>query len=504
MKRYIVWMLIVLCALLPAMGLAAENRDTQLVTTLPSTHTITVVCGEGGAARVSGTVHTGTYQFIVDRLEAFTLEAVPDAGYQLSQVQAQPSHGVQVSGNTIAIDSVYEDKTLTLSFVRQQVEPTPTVSPTPMPTATPTTPNPTETSSPTATPTATSTTPNPTETASPTATPTATPTTPNPTETASPTATPTVTPSATPTTSAPTETANPTAVPAFDLPFVEPRGNVLYDSYLGTGSGLDEMGIVYDETYGLDEYELLAALYNEDQANENMLLVIAQPGEDGAYAQRSLVLTGIQLARLWQEKGIQWIGLRSGEVGALIRIEELLYGDAAKFINWALADPGAAQPEAARDLPEVELTARQLGDIRIEVRIAPEGEDGYRFGVYAWYADVQQEIGELIPSFQVCISAGEQGSEEERAAYAAAHVLTALDAQGAKVYLQSALIEMPVREHEDRASQTEYFGVRIEEESDPVVLYDSQMPLDHYRRWLLCAYWIGDAVYQIENLEAEQ
>lgn len=139
-----------------------------------------------------------------------------------------------------------------------------------------------------------------------------------------------------------------------------------------------------------------------------------------------------------------------------------------------------------------------------EVRIAPEGEDGYRFGVYAWYADVQQEIGELIPSFQVCISAGEQGSEEERAAYAAAHVLTALDAQGAKVYLQSALIEMPVREHEDRASQTEYFGVRIEEESDPVVLYDSQMPLDHYRRWLLCAYWIGDAVYQIENLEAEQ
>lgn len=264
------------------------------------------------------------------------------------------------------------------------------------------------------------------------------------------------------------------------------------------------MGIVYDETYGLDEYELLAALYPEDQANENMMLVVAQPGEDGAYAQRSLVLTGMQLARLRQEKDIQWIGLRSGEVGALIRIEELLYGDAAKFINWALTDPGAAQPEKVGDLPEVELTARQLGDIRIEVRIIPEGEGRYRFGVYAWYADVQQAIGELIPSFQVCISAGEQGSEEERAAYAAAHALTALDAQGTKKYLQSALIEMPVREHEDRASVNEYFSVSIEDGSDPVVLYDAQMPLDHYRRWLLCAYWIGDATYQMENLEVKQ
>ena len=275
-------------------------------------------------------------------------------------------------------------------------------------------------------------------------------------------------------------------------------------SYLGTGDGLSELGVVYDETYGLDEYELLAALYDEDRAEGNMLLVVAQPDEDGAYAQRSLMLSGLQLARLWQEKDIQWIELRNGEAGALIRIEELLSGDAAKFIDWALADPDAAQPEEAWELPDAELTAGQLGNIRIEVRIAPDEQGGYRFGVYAWYAGVQQAIGELTPSFQVCISAGEQGGEEERAAYVAAHALSATDETGATEHLQSALIETPVREAEDRTDLAEYFSVSMEDGLNPIVLYDPVMPLDRYRRWSLCAYWTGDAAYRLEDLEAEQ
>ena len=40
-----------------------------------------------------------------------------------------------------------------------------------------------------------------------------------------------------------------TSTPVFDLPDVMPQGNVLYDHYLGTGYGLSELGIVYDETY---------------------------------------------------------------------------------------------------------------------------------------------------------------------------------------------------------------------------------------------------------------
>ena len=50
LKKYLAWILAALCALMPVAGLAAENRDTQLTTTLPREHTITVVCGAGGAA----------------------------------------------------------------------------------------------------------------------------------------------------------------------------------------------------------------------------------------------------------------------------------------------------------------------------------------------------------------------------------------------------------------------------------------------------------------------
>ena len=440
MRRYIVWMLAALFALLPVAGLTADNRDTQITTMLPEEHTIKVVCGAGGAVRVNGTVYTGEKAFAVKRLSAFELEAVPDAGYRLSQVKAQPSGGVSITGNTVTIGSVYEDKTLTLSFVREDPKPTPTPTPSPAPT----------------------------------------------------------------TDEADGETDESDTLLSFDLPYVTSKDNVLYDRYLGTGGGLSELGIVYDETYELDEYELLAVLYEEDQAAKNTLLVIAQPDEDGAYAQRSLILSGLQLARLWQEKKIEWIELRSGDASALVRIEELLSGDAAKFIDWALADPDAAQPEEAWELPDAELTAGQLGNIRIEVRIAPDEQGGYRFGVYAWYAGVQQAIGELTPSFQVCISAGEQGGEEERAAYVAAHALSATDETGATEHLQSALIETPVREAEDRTDLAEYFSVSMEDGLNPIVLYDPVMPLDRYRRWSLCAYWTGDAAYRLEDLEAEQ
>ena len=440
MRRYLVWMLAALFALLPVAGSAADNRDTQITTTLPEEHTITVVCGAGGGFRVNGTVYTGEKAFSVERLSAFELGAVPDAGYRLSQVKAQPSGGVSITGNTVTIGSVYEDKTLTLSFVREDPKPTPTPTPSPAPT----------------------------------------------------------------TDEADGETDESDTLLSFDLPYVTSKDNVLYDRYLGTGGGLSELGIVYDETYELDEYELLAVLYEEDQAAKNTLLVIAQPDEDGAYAQRSLILSGLQLARLWQEKKIERIELRSGDASALVRIEELLSGDAAKFIDWALANPEAARPEEAWELPDAELTAGQLGNIRIEVRIAPDEQGGYRFGVYAWYAGVQQAIGELTPSFQVCISAGEQGGEEERAAYVAAHALSATDETGATEHLQSALIETPVREAEDRTDLAEYFSVSMEDGLNPIVLYDPVMPLDRYRRWSLCAYWTGDAAYRLEDLEAEQ
>ena len=60
LRKYLAWILAALCAFLPATALGVENRHTQITTTLPRAHTITVVCGEGGAVRVGETVYTGT------------------------------------------------------------------------------------------------------------------------------------------------------------------------------------------------------------------------------------------------------------------------------------------------------------------------------------------------------------------------------------------------------------------------------------------------------------
>ena len=212
LRKYLAWILAALCAFLPATAMGVENHHTQITTTLPRAHTITVVCGEGGAVRVGETVYTGAQSFTAERLATFRLEAVPEAGYRLSQVMAQPSQSVSLSGNTITIDHVYEDKTLTLSFVYEQAIPTPTANPTPTASPTPTT---------------------------------------SPTPTASPT--PTTSTGANEDDESHEETAesSTTSTPVFDLPGVMPQGNVLYDHYLGTGYGLGELGIVYDEAYGL-------------------------------------------------------------------------------------------------------------------------------------------------------------------------------------------------------------------------------------------------------------
>ena len=440
MRRYLVWMLAALFALLPVAGLAADNRDTQITTTLPEEHTITVVCGAGGGFRVNGTVYTGEKAFSVERLSAFELEAVPDAEYRLSQVKAQPSGSVSTSGNMVTIGSVYEDKTLTLSFVREDPKPTPTPTPSPAPT----------------------------------------------------------------TDEADGETDESDTLLSFALPYVTSKDNALYDRYLGTGVGLSELGIVYDETYELDEYELLAVLYEEDRAQENTLLVVSQPGEDGTYAQRSLVLSGLQLARLWQEKKIERIELRSGDASALVRIEELLSGDAAKLIAWALRDPQGAQPDIAKNLPAVKLTVAELRNIRIEVRVTPAEAEGYQIGVYAWYDGRQIAISELAPSLTIGLNAGEQGDEAARAGYVATHRLSATDATGAATSLTGVLQKLPPDETAANGGQSERFNASLEAETNVVVLYDPEKSLDSYQRWALCADWAGEATYRLVTLELEQ
>lgn len=73
--------------------------------------------------------------------------------------------------------------------------------------------------------------------------------------------------------------------------------------------------------------------------------------------------------------------------------------------------------------------------------------------------------------------------------------MSATDEMGAVEYLESALIETPVRETGGQDQLSEYFNVEIDSEEHAIVLYDPEKSLDAYRRWSMCADWAGNVEY---------
>lgn len=292
--------------------------------------------------------------------------------------------------------------------------------------------------------------------------------------------------------------------PEFDLPYVEPQGNVLYDNYLGTGGGLSELGVVYDEAYSVDEYELLAALYDEDRVDENVMVVIAQPDEDGVYAQHSLILSGLQLARLWQDKQIQWIELRNGDASAMLPLVELVSGNVAKLIHmFAYGEPDVALNDL-ETLPEVELSAEELAYVSVELRIVPpkSAQDGYRMDVYLRAGDEQLCITELLTSFNVGLTADELADDAAREDYSRIFALCATQEDGTIVVLPSVLLRVPMEVPQDEMDTADFFAVSFEnEDRNAVVLYDLAADADMYRRYALYAAWPGDMAVSIVKSE---
>ena len=165
-------------------------------------------------------------------------------------------------------------------------------------------------------------------------------------------------------------------------------------------------------------------------------------------------------------------------------------------------------PEALSSLPDVELTEAQLCSVCVEVRITPEElEDetlrqGYQVEVYLWYGDEQMEISEWIPSLHVCLAAEELQQEAERATFAAAFAVTAIDADGSERQLASVLAALPVYRMDDLPDVAEYFeGSFDREDGEIVILYNASVPVEPYRRYALCAAWAGNAVYRLAQAD---
>ncbi len=119
MRKILSVLLAVLFALLPTV--AAAQESTTVRTSVPSHHTITIVCGDNGGAVIDGVRYTGTFTIQAERLGTLTISAQPDGGYALSQIKVGDMDGVTVNGGKITLTGIHCDNTVTLTFCRLPV-----------------------------------------------------------------------------------------------------------------------------------------------------------------------------------------------------------------------------------------------------------------------------------------------------------------------------------------------------------------------------------------------
>ena len=339
----------------------------------------------------------------------------------------------------------------------------PEVTPTAQPEATPTAqPEATPTAKPEATPTAQ---PEVTPTAKPDVTPTAKP---EATPTAKPEVTPTAKPEATPTAQPEaTATAKPDIVPQVtSVPAYERLALLLGSKDTGTPPT-----IVFDRNYTPQTYELLSIM-TESNAQEKILLVCAQPDEDGKAAQRSLILSREQLEHLASRQGVAYILFENGSGMVIAKVEDML--------------AAAGQVENAPDKYDVEIC------------IAPaEDGSGYEYHVYLRVNEESEEITDLIENLYVCMLADDLADAYgDKVAESYALIRKTEGAEEMVNDVQQLLIpdEMPGDDTAERYSVT----VSGANSDRFMTMYSMAAKLNAYRHYVLAAPHAGEGVYAIK------
>lgn len=119
MKRFLVLMLAALCALLP---MAALAEKTTVTATVPSEHTIAIICGENGSVEIDGQRYSGELSVKVPRFGALSVHARPDAGFELSKIIARSMEGVTLKGRDAILTNIHADNELWVSFCKPQAD----------------------------------------------------------------------------------------------------------------------------------------------------------------------------------------------------------------------------------------------------------------------------------------------------------------------------------------------------------------------------------------------
>lgn len=456
MKKLFTILVAALCALLPVCTALAES--TTLKTTVPSTHTITIICGNHGDVVIDGKRYSGTFTIEVPRLGTLMITADPDSGYGLLQIIADDLDGMRISGKVITLEKIHCDNTLKISFYKKPVV-RPTVRPSVSPTAT---------------------------------------------------AAPTVT-------AAPDE-KKPTLADTVVMPETEPVDDILYDDYLGTRDGLGQLHIVFDSEYEPEDYELLD-VFMDDELQGNSVLVCAFPDEEGKVAQRSLILSADQLVKLTQNQETEHVIFENGSAIVEMDMVDLLGGDMQKLMALILSGEEEITPETLeRDWNLVEpvvIPAIQLHKIDVETRIVPvEQEDGiicYEVSVWLRWNDKELEVSDMIPSLTVALAVDDLVTEENFETFTTlctiayqAHDKDETDDEIPDItLLPSVLLLMPdeLPEHQDDTAKHFIVTVPDEEGEHPVTAYDANAHLVPYRHYVLAADYAGEGVYWVQDMK---
>lgn len=436
MKKFLIILLTVFCVLAPTLTLAQEN--TTIMTTVPSEHRITIVCGEHGQVVINGKIYSGTFNVQAVRLGTMVIKAQPDGGYVLSQITVSDSDGVTVKGDGVTLSGIHCENTVILTFHKLAIG--------------------TEAS---------------------------------PTDMYQPTVTP-----------APVSGGS-TLADTITLPEISAAENLLYDDFIGTGSGFGQLSIVYDGEYQPQDYELLNIKpLGEEQ--KNAVLVRAFPDENGETVCRSLMLSVVQLVKLAQKQQTEKLIFENGEAAVMVDLADILGGNVRELIGLIVKSNEEVSAEMLdhdwSSVQNEELTAEELAFVKVEIRMIPveqaDGNIAYDISVWLHWDDREWEISSMLPSMCVCLYVDDENSGQ----YA-----VGLQAENTKdfLHLDSIFVFIPEMMSENQPDEAEKFIVTIQEKNEgiPVIVYDASTLLSRERHSAVTAGYIGKGFYQLLKLQ---
>lgn len=189
----------------------------------------------------------------------------------------------------------------------------------------------------------------------------------------------------------------------------------LYDSLLGTGNGVNQLNIVFDEDWWPRDYDLLPIRQGK------ALYIQAVEDEPGSVLRR-LALRASQISRLTGEEELETLHFTNGGLTVTLDLRELTEGPIAWLLKQSCLrglrkvdlDDMPTDPQA---LKKVVLTARDLNHTRIEVRTLPsETEQGaWQAKIYLRADNAELDVTDLLTTMQVTFPAPPLTAEEQDA-----------------------------------------------------------------------------------------